>query len=133
MLFKCQYESHFASKYDLLPQFDGAVIHGLRIVLDTRTSLEEHVSAPTSTETRRALDTLSDEIGHREGWGPKIKMTNIQAFVLGIMMAWTPSMIVAAVLLLRAPDNDDFDSARGSPRGAGEALATGLPGGENGP
>lgn len=61
------------------------------------------------------------------------KMTNFQAFALGIMIAWTPSMIVAAVLLLRAPDGDDYESVLGpAPRGAGEALAAGVPGAENG-
>ncbi len=35
------------------------------------------------------------------------KMTNFQAFALGIMIAWTPSLIVAAIMLLRAPYMDD--------------------------
>jgi len=34
-------------------------------------------------------------------------MSNVEAFVLGLLVAWTPSLIVAAVLLWRAPVIED--------------------------
>jgi hypothetical protein len=35
------------------------------------------------------------------GWGRA--MTNVQAFALGMMVAWTPSLVVAAILSWRTP------------------------------
>jgi hypothetical protein len=34
-------------------------------------------------------------------------MTVFQAFLLGIMVAWTPSLVLFAVMLWRAPTRDD--------------------------
>jgi hypothetical protein len=54
-------------------------------------------------------------------------MTTLQAFALGIMIALMPSFLVFAVILWRAPAEDDADRAglraarRADGRGFGEA------------
>lgn len=43
-------------------------------------------------------------------------MTNFHAFALGMMVAFTPSLIVVALLLRRAPCLDDFDEVQSGSR-----------------
>ena len=39
-------------------------------------------------------------------------MSNVDAFILGLMVAWTPSLIAVAVLLWRAPVIEDGGASR---------------------
>jgi hypothetical protein len=43
------------------------------------------------------------------------EMTTVQAFLFGMMVAWTPSLLVLAWLLLRVPPEDpaEFDVTGG--------------------
>jgi hypothetical protein len=38
-------------------------------------------------------------------------MDNWQAFLLGMMVAWTPALLYLAVLLMRAPTLEDSETA----------------------
>jgi membrane protease YdiL (CAAX protease family) len=66
----------------------------LRVLLDVFCSTTVGLSCLISVmESSR---TGKDQFGCRE-----IGMQNFQWFLLGVMVAWTPSMIVLAVLLMR--------------------------------
>jgi hypothetical protein len=61
------------------------------------TPKDDHVLAECSTGTRRTRDTLA---GY-EHLGMGASMTTFQILVLGMMAAWTPSLIVIAYFLWR--------------------------------
>jgi hypothetical protein len=52
-------------------------------------------------------------------------MTSIQAFLLGLMVAWTPSLIAFAVLLWRAPVIAAGGAGRSTPRGGARIPTAG--------
>jgi hypothetical protein len=61
------------------------------------TPKDDHVLTECSTKTRRTHDTLAG-YGH-SGIGASV--TTFQILVLGMMAAWTPSLIVLAYFLWR--------------------------------
>ena len=85
----------------IMAKFGAASIHELKKVANERLPQHYRVCAGRPTKPRQALNTLNLDTlyGH---WGGG-NMTNLQAFALGLMVAWTPSLVLLAYFLWRTP------------------------------